>query len=44
MQWEDLEDDAKDKAKKMGIKYSLLNDDEKANFLFYLSFQPVNAT
>jgi len=35
MQWDDLEDDAKDKAKKMGIKYSLLNDDEKANFLFY---------
>ena len=35
MQWDEIEDDAKKKAKKMGLNYSSLNDEDKANFLFY---------
>ena len=34
-QWEEIEDDAKKKAKQMGLNYSGLKDEEKANFLYY---------
>jgi hypothetical protein len=35
MQWDEIENDAKSKAKQMGINFASLKDEEKANFLFY---------